>query len=133
MSETRAKGKADKGPFAATRKIPLAPAAAEALQNAVRQLTAVDSILDARIDRHGQLRIAYDTSSIGIRDIEAWLERAGIARAAGAGWRLKSAWSASWMRTPVPMRFPREAHAATARLRRMVRVTTQASRDESEA
>lgn len=92
MSETRAKGKADKGPFAATRKIPLAPAAAETLQAAVRQLAAADSILDARIDRHGQLRIAYDTSSIGIRDIEAWLERAGIARAAGAGWRMKSAW-----------------------------------------
>ncbi|MHB1213965.1 MAG: hypothetical protein ACYCY9_03160 [Thiobacillus sp.] len=92
MSETRAKGKADKGPFDVSRKIPLAPAAAETLQNAVRQLTAVDSILDAHIDRHGQLRISYDTSRVGIRDIEAWLDSAGIARATGAWWRLKSAW-----------------------------------------
>ncbi|MFH1816355.1 MAG: hypothetical protein ABIK08_00065 [Pseudomonadota bacterium] len=92
MSETREKGKADKGPFDVSRRIPLAPVAAEKLQDAVRQLTALDPILDACVDRHGRLRISYDTSSVGIRDIEALLDSAGIARARGAGWRMKSAW-----------------------------------------
>jgi len=92
MHQALKKEQADKGPFDVSRKIPLAPAAAEALQDAVRQLTAVDSILDAHIDRHGQLRISYDSASVGIRDIEALLDETGVARAAGAGWRLKSAW-----------------------------------------
>ena len=92
MSQALKKGQTDKGAFDVTRKIPLAPAAAETLQNAVRQLTDVDSILDAHIDRHGQLRVSYDTSGVGISDIEALLDHAGIARASGAGWRLKSAW-----------------------------------------
>jgi hypothetical protein len=82
----------NRGPFDVSRKIPLAPAAAEALHNAVRHLTAVDSILDAHVDRHGQLRISYDTSRLGIRDIKAMLDKAGIACAPGAWWRLKSAW-----------------------------------------
>jgi len=92
MRQALEKEQLDKGPFDVTRRIPLAPAAAETLQNAVRQLNAVDSILDARIDRHGKLRISYDSTSVGIRDIEAWLDSAGVARASGTGWRLKSAW-----------------------------------------
>jgi hypothetical protein len=40
----------------------------------------------------GQLLVSYDSSLVGIRDIEALLDRAGIARASGFGWRLKSAW-----------------------------------------
>lgn len=92
MIETREKGKADKGPFNVSRKIPLVPVAAEKLQNAVRQLTALDPILDAHIDRCGHLRVSYAVSHIDIRDIETLLDKAGIARAAGSWWRLKSAW-----------------------------------------
>ncbi|HUW28635.1 MAG TPA: hypothetical protein VMV97_08490 [Sulfuriferula sp.] len=92
MRETRKKDKPSKGSFAVTRKIPLAPAAAEKLQNAIQQLTAIETIIDAHVDRHGQLRISYDASSVGIRDIEALLDKAGIARTSGFWWRLKSAW-----------------------------------------
>lgn len=92
MIETREKGKADKGPFDVSRKIPLAPVAAEKLQDAVRQLAALDPILDAHIDRRGHLRISYAVSHIDIRDIETLLDKAGIARASASWWRLKSAW-----------------------------------------
>jgi len=92
MSETRKKDKSSKGPFDVTRKISLAPTAAEKLQNAIQQLTFIESILDAHLDGHGQLRISYDASSVGIRDIEALLEKAGIACTSGFWWRLKSAW-----------------------------------------
>ncbi len=92
MSETREKGKADKGPFDVSRRVPLAPVAAEKLQDAVRQLTALDPILDAHIDRRGHLRVFYAVSHIDIRDIEILLDKAGIARASGSWWRLKSAW-----------------------------------------
>ncbi|MFH1820123.1 hypothetical protein [Thiobacillus sp.] len=92
MSDTRKKEKMDKGPFEVTRKIPLAPAAAEKLQDTVLELTAVDSIFDAHVDRQGQLRIVYDAASVSIQDIEALLDSAGIARTTGAWWRLKSAW-----------------------------------------
>lgn len=92
MSDTRKKEKMDKGPFEVTRKIPLAPAAAEKLQDTVLELTAVDSIFDAHVDRQGQLRIVYDAASVSIQDIETLLDSAGLARATGAWWRLKSAW-----------------------------------------
>lgn len=92
MSEVPKKEKPNKGPFDVSRKIPLASATAETLEDMVRQLTAVDSILHACVDRHNQLRISYDASSVGVRDIEALLDNSGIARASGAWWRLKSAW-----------------------------------------
>lgn len=92
MSETREKGKVDKGPFDVSRRIPLAPGAAEKLQDAVRLLTALDPILDAHIDRRGHLRVSYAASHIDIRDIEILLDKAGIARASASWWRLKSAW-----------------------------------------
>ncbi len=92
MSETRKKEKPDKKPFDVSRKIPLAPVAAEKLQDAVRQLAALDPLLDVRVDRHGQLLVSYDASHVGIQDIEALLDKADLLRAPGAWWRLKSAW-----------------------------------------
>lgn len=92
MSETRRKVKHSKGPFDVTRKISLVPTAAEKLQDAVQQLTAIELIIDAHVDRHGQLRISYDASSVGIRDIEALLDKLDIARKSDIWWRLKSAW-----------------------------------------
>lgn len=92
MSETGKKVKPSKGPFDVTRKISLAPAPTEKLQDAVGQLTSIEPIIDTHVDRHGQLRISYDASNVGIRDIEALLNKAGIARTSGFWWRLKSAW-----------------------------------------
>lgn len=92
MSETRKKVKPSKGPFDVTRKISLAPAPTEKLQDAVRRLTSIEPIIDTHVDRHGQLRISYDASRVGIRDIEAMLDKAGIACTSGFWWRLKSAW-----------------------------------------
>lgn len=92
QSETQEKAKTGKGPFDVTRKILLAPAAAEKLKDAAQQLMAVEPIIDARVDQRGRLRISYDASCVGIRDIEALLDKAGIARASGAWWWLKSVW-----------------------------------------
>jgi hypothetical protein len=86
-------GKAQsKGPFDVSRKIPLAPVADEKLQAALKQLTAIEPIINVHGDARGCLRITYDASCVGIREIEALLDKAGIARAPGFRWRLKSAW-----------------------------------------
>ncbi len=92
MSETQKIGTTGKGPFDVSRKIPLAPVVAEKLQEAVRQLAALNPLIDVRVDRRGQLRVSYDSSHVGMHDIEALLDKAGIARPPGAWWRLKSAW-----------------------------------------
>ncbi len=92
MNETRRKVKPSKGPFDVTRKISLAPTATEKLQKAVQQFTAIEPIINAHVDRHGQLRISYDASSVGIRDIEALLDKLDLARTSDIWWRLKSAW-----------------------------------------
>src|SRR3569833_3177642 len=92
MSETREKRQADKGPFDVSREIPLVPVPAENLQDAVRQLAALDPILDAHFDRCSHLRVSYAVSHIDIRDFETVLDMAGIARASGSWWCLLSAW-----------------------------------------
>lgn len=81
-----------KGFFDVTRKIPLALAATEKWQAAVQQLAAIEPILDAHVSQRGLLRISYDASCVGMREIEALLDEAGIARTSGFWWRLKSAW-----------------------------------------
>ncbi len=90
MAETRSK--ASKGPFEVTRNIPLLPFAAERYEEAIRQLRAMNSVLDARINRRGRLHIRYDASCAGIPDIERILDKAGIGRPDSYWWRLKSAW-----------------------------------------
>ena len=82
----------DSGPFDVNRKIPLAPVAAKKLQEAAGQLRSMEAVLSVATGPRGQLLVSYDSSLVGIRDIEALLDRAGIARASGFGWRLKSAW-----------------------------------------
>ena len=89
MSEPQAK--VGKGPFDVDRTIPLRPVAADTLDAAVQKMRAIDSIIDVHIDRRSHLRIRYDASSIGIRDIEPLLDEAGTGRPSSLWWRFKSA------------------------------------------
>jgi hypothetical protein len=90
MNESQAK--MSKGPFDVDRTIPLRPVSADMLEEAVRHMNALESVIDAHIDRRGQLRIRYDASSVGIRDIERLLDESGVRRPSNAWWRFKSAW-----------------------------------------
>ncbi|MBZ0105461.1 MAG: hypothetical protein K8H84_07490 [Sulfuricella denitrificans] len=81
-----------RGAFDVNRKIALAPVATERLQEAARQLRAIEPVIDAQINRRGQLHISYDASSVGMRDIEAILDKSGIVRAESFWWKLKLAW-----------------------------------------
>jgi hypothetical protein len=80
------------GSFDVSRKMPLAPADAERLQEAMAQLRAVEPVIDVQMDQRGQLHISYDASSVGMREIEAILDKSGIARAESLWWKLKSGW-----------------------------------------
>ena len=80
------------GAFDVERRIPLGAVAMGSLQEAVQQLRAMDPVSDAQVDKQGRLRVAYDASRIGMREIEALLDQAGIARAAGFWPRLRLAW-----------------------------------------
>jgi hypothetical protein len=88
----RKKAVTGKGPFDVDRTIPLLPAAANSLDEAIRKMSALEPVMAARIDRHGRLRIRYDASIVGIRDIERLLDESGVGRPSGTGWRFKSAW-----------------------------------------
>lgn len=80
------------GAFDVERKIPVAAHAVGPLQEAVRQLRAMEPVSDAQVDKQGRLRVAYDASRIGMSDIEALLHRSGVARATGFWPRLKLVW-----------------------------------------
>lgn len=86
-------GKND-GPFVVCRNIPLLQFETETLQEVIGDLVAKDLIVGARTDSHNRLQVSYDTSCVGIRDVETWLKEAGIRIAQGFGWKLKSAWYA---------------------------------------
>lgn len=90
MSESQEKE--SKGPFDVDRTIPVLPVAADTLEEAIRKVTALEPVIDAHADPRGQLRIRYDASSIGIRDIERLLDESGVRRPSNAWWRFKSAW-----------------------------------------
>jgi hypothetical protein len=78
--------------FAVTRNIPVGDAAAEALEAAARNLAALDGVAHARVVGQGRLQVRYDTSRLGFWDIERMLDEAGVARATGLWWRMKSEW-----------------------------------------
>lgn len=77
------------GPFDVSRVILLAPVAAEKLQEVVRHLRSVEALLSAAAGSRGRLLVSYDSSHIGIRDIEAILDEGGIARASSSWSRFK--------------------------------------------
>lgn len=80
------------GPFHVARRIPLGPVPLEKLQEAVRLLNAMEPVFNAEAGPQNNLNISYDTSCIGIRDIETVLDAADIVRAPGYWWKLKSMW-----------------------------------------
>jgi hypothetical protein len=92
MSEMQPKAKKQKGPFDVSRTVLLAPASAERLNAAIQRLKNIEPIIDAGMDQHGRLRISYDASCVGIRDVEELLDEDGIGRASGLWWHLKSLW-----------------------------------------
>ncbi len=78
--------------FLVTRKIPLVPVPAEKLEDAIRQLMAIEPVIGARMGKRNRLHVSYDASCVSIGDIEALLNDSGIARESGFAWYLKSAW-----------------------------------------
>lgn len=90
MSESQAK--VSKGPFDVVRTIPVRPVAADALGETIRKMNALAPVIDAHINPRGQLRIRYDASSVGMRDIERLLDESGVRCPSNAWWRFKSAW-----------------------------------------
>jgi hypothetical protein len=80
------------GPFDVTRKIPLQFVAAEQLQEAARKLRAIEGVIDAQVDEEGTIRVSYTASRTGLRDIEVFLDKSGIARTGGLWSKLKLAW-----------------------------------------
>jgi hypothetical protein len=80
------------GAFDVERRIPLGAVAVASLQEAVQQLRAMESVSDAQVDKQGRLRVAYDASRIGMREIEEMLDHLGIALAGGFWSRQKLAW-----------------------------------------
>jgi hypothetical protein len=82
-----------RGAFQVKRTIPVLDAQTEKLQQLANTLQAIESIAEVRVD-DGRLRVRYDASCVGLRDIERLLDEAGISRPTGFWWRLRSAWYA---------------------------------------
>jgi hypothetical protein len=82
------------GSFIVVIKISIGPTSEKKLQLVVRQLEAMEAIIDARAGQKNQLYISYDSSRLGIRDIETVLDGAGVERATGYWCQLKSMWYA---------------------------------------
>lgn len=92
MDKAQANMKVSKGPFDVDRTIPLLPAAPERIEKAIHKISVLEPVTDVHIDRRGQLRIRYDASVVGIRDIERLLDESGVGRPSNVGWRFKLAW-----------------------------------------
>jgi hypothetical protein len=81
-------------PFAVSRTVPLKPAALDRVRDVIKSLESRDLIVGARLDDRNRLHVVYDSSCVGIRDIENWLYDSGLSAESGFGWRMKSAWYA---------------------------------------
>lgn len=81
----------DTAAFVVKRTIPLASTPADTLDAGVRALRAIEPITDVHLDGD-TLRIRYDASCVGFREIEQLLAGSGIVPAAGLWWRCRSAW-----------------------------------------
>lgn len=90
MSETQQK--MSKGAFEVNRTIPLLPVATGKLEATVRKIRAIEPVINAQVDRRGRLRVRYDASIIGIRDIERLLDENEIGRSSSSWCRFKSAY-----------------------------------------
>lgn len=80
--------------FAVTRTIPIGATASGQLERVIDRLEHVDPVAYAKATGKKQLRVRYDASRVGFREIERLLDEVGIARPTGVWWRLRSAWYA---------------------------------------
>lgn len=78
--------------FDVRRKIPLAESARGRWQSAATRLLSIEPIHEASIDQHGLMRISYDASFIGVRDIESLLGELDIDLQSSFWWKIKSGW-----------------------------------------
>jgi hypothetical protein len=78
--------------FAVTRTIPLRDA--DALERAMDSLKRIEPIEYATAAGKNRLRIRYDASCVGFREIERLLDEAHVSRPNSLWWRLKSGWYA---------------------------------------
>ncbi len=77
------------GAFEVSRSIPLA--SMSDLEQGMQALRAIEPITHVHL--HGKsLRIRYDASCVGFKEIEQLLADAGIVPATGLSWRCRSAW-----------------------------------------
>ncbi len=81
-------------PFAVTRKIPIASGSSERIKNALHHLAEFEPVLGASRSFGNLLKVTYDSSCIGIRDVERMLDEVGAARDDGISWKIRSAWYA---------------------------------------
>lgn len=80
--------------FAVTRTIPIGATPSGQLERVIDRLEHVQPVAYAKATSKKQLRVRYDASCVGFREIERLLDEAGIARPTGVWWRLRSAWYA---------------------------------------
>jgi hypothetical protein len=80
--------------FFVTRTIPVTDASTAQLEQGLRCLEKIEPVTQASINELRRLKISYDASCIGFKDIERMLDEAGIRRPASMGWRIKAAWYA---------------------------------------
>ncbi len=81
-------------PFAVTRKIPIASGSSETVKDALHHLVEFEPVLGASRSSGNWLKVTYDASCIGIRDVERMLDEVGAARDEGVIWSIRSAWYA---------------------------------------
>ncbi|MGA7179718.1 MAG: hypothetical protein WBX11_09060 [Thiobacillaceae bacterium] len=80
--------------FAVTRTIPISGADPGELERAIQNLGRIECVAYARASGNGRLRVRYDASCVGFRDIERLLDEAGVSRPSSFWWRIRSAWYA---------------------------------------
>jgi len=84
--------KRTKGPFDVSRRIAVASGSPEQLRQAIQRLRAMAPVVDVELDRQNRLRVAYDASRLGMREIESLLDRLGIMPRHGFWSSLKQEW-----------------------------------------
>lgn len=80
------------GAFTLIRVIPVARIFQKLLQEAAHALRQENAVIDAQVDKRGSLRAAYDTSRIGMHDIEFLLDGLDTPRDTAFWSRVKLTW-----------------------------------------
>jgi hypothetical protein len=80
--------------FTVTRTIPLSDEDVGAIQRAVDSLKRIEPIEYVEATGKSRLRLRYDASCVGFREIEHLLDDAQVSRPSSLWWRFKSGWYA---------------------------------------